>query len=244
MDRLDAVARRPHPLGLGAHPVVDRDAPRTGRAGSRPRGRARRSAARRAPARRGPRAAACPDAVCTATPGRPRRSRSRRRRRTCTSVMPMSAHGVGDELADVGVEGAHGGRRAVDDGDVQAAHLAGLGHLQADVAAPDDHDALHVAAVQLGAQCGAVVEGLHAVHAGRVDPRHRRARRDAARGVDEVVERLVVLPAGRRGRGRGPCARPGRSRPPRCASACRCRCRRCFSGRAGDELVHVARRRR
>ena len=51
------------------------------------------------------------------------------------------------------------------------------------------------AGVELGAQRGAVVEGLHPVHAGRVDAGDRRAHRHAARGVDEVVERLVVLPA-------------------------------------------------
>ena len=103
------------------------------------------------------------------------------------------AHGVRDEPADVGIEGADGCRGPVDDGDVQPAHLAGLGHLEPDVAATDDHDPLHVPAVQLGAQRGTVVEGLHAVDPGRVDPGYGWARRDAARGVDEVVVRLVVL---------------------------------------------------
>ena len=137
-----------------------------------------------------------------------------------------------------GIEGADGRRGTVDDGDVQPAHLAGLGHLQPDVAAADDHDALHVPGVQLGAQCGAVVEGLHAVDPGRVDPRHRRARRDAAGGVDEVVVRLVVLAprvevAGPHGARRqvDPDDLGARAQVDAVAAV--------LLGSAGDELVHV-----
>ena len=118
-----------------------------------------------------------------------------------TQLDAEPAHGVGDERADVGVEHADRGGRAVDDRHRQPAHLAGLGHLQADVAAADDHHPAHVVG-ERRPQRRPVVEGLHAVDAGRVDARHRRPRGHAARGVDEVVERLGVLACRPRGRGR------------------------------------------
>ena len=128
-----------------------------------------------------------------------------------TSSMPSPRTASAMNVADVGVEHADRGGRAVDDRHREPADLAGLGHLQADVAAADDHHPAHLVG-ERRPQRRAVVEGLHAVDARRVDARHRRPRGHAARGVDEVVERLGVLACRRRGRGRAPC-RAARSIP-------------------------------
>ena len=84
---------------------------------------------------------------------------------------------VGHQRAHVGVERAHGLRGLLDD-DGRAPPLdEGLGHLQADVAAADDHDALAALGQILGVveQVGGVVQGLHAVDERQVDAGQVRA---------------------------------------------------------------------
>ena len=210
VDRLDAVARRPHARHLGAHAVVDGDAARraerdTGVAGQRDVG---------------PHAQPEHDEVGGQLPA----GRGVHARGPAVLVGhdlddgvgqhqldAKAAHGVGDERPDVGVEHADRGGRAVDDRHRKPADLAGLGDLETDVAAADDHDAAHVLG-ERGPQRRAVVEGLHAVHAGGVDARHRGPRGHAARGVDEVVERLGRT-RGRVSRSRACTWRPARSMP-------------------------------
>ena len=122
-----------------------------------------------------------------------------------------------------------GVRGTVDDGDVQPAHLAGLGHLQPDVAAADDHHPLHARRRPRGAQRGAVVEGLHAVDPGRVDARHLRARAGRAGGEHEVVEARRTRG---RPRGRGPARAAGQVDPDDLGARCARRCRCCGAARA------------
>ena len=208
--RLDAVARGPHAVDLGAHAVVDGD----------PTGRSERD----------PGLAGELDvrayAETRARPGRPAAcgpTRSARRRAwpsgpvsisatpsSSTSVMPIFRTASAMKRADVGIERADRRGGAVDDRDVQAAHLARLGDLEADVAAADDDDPAGTG-VEGGAQGGAVVEGLHPVHAGRVDPGHRRAHRARCPWRRRGRRTARRTPGRSRGRGRARCGRPGRS---------------------------------
>ena len=55
-------------------------------------------------------------------------------------VDPVRAHGVGDALAEVGVDDAERLWRSLDDRRRAPPLDVGLGHLQADVAATDDDD--------------------------------------------------------------------------------------------------------
>ena len=113
--RLDAVAGRPHAVDLGAHPLVDRDAAagaerdarrpwRGRRSGRTPRPRTTRSAGRVRPLcgvhRAGPAVAVGLDAGGAVAED---------------EVDAEPADRIGEEVADVRVEGADRGLRQVDD---------------------------------------------------------------------------------------------------------------------------------
>ena len=174
-------------------------------------------------------------------PGRPRRRRWRRRRRRAPARCPRPRTASAMNAPMSGSKVPTGVAERSTTVTSQAADPARLGDLQADVAAADDDDPLHVPAVQLGAQRRAVVEDLHAVDARRVDARHRRAHRHAAGGVDEVVEGLGALAGRRRGRASAPSAR-SRSMP---TTSVRIRTSMpaapVLLGRAGDQRCLVAR---
>jgi hypothetical protein len=97
------------------------------------------------------------------------------------------AHGVGDQGAHVLVERGHRLLGGGDDRDLGAAVEERLRHLQADVSAADDHDARRPLGVHRGEEAVGVLEVLHAVDVGPVDPGQRRAHRDGARPDVEVV---------------------------------------------------------
>jgi hypothetical protein len=51
----------------------------------------------------------------------------------------VAAQLLAEQLAELEVDGGHDGGGLLDQGDGQAAAGEGLGHLQADIAAPHDH---------------------------------------------------------------------------------------------------------
>ena len=88
------------------------------------------------------------------------------------------------------------GPGASDHGDVHAPGGQGLGQFQADVAGPDDHRPARPVPLQHRPQGQAVVEGLHPVDTGRIDPGQWRAGRGGPGGDHELIETLPGLPAG------------------------------------------------
>jgi len=84
----------------------------------------------------------------------------------------------------------------VDHGHRHVASGQGLGHLHADVAAADDHGTPRSEPFQAGQERGAVVEGLHAEHAGGVAAGKWWPHRDRPGGDDQVVEPFPVAAAG------------------------------------------------
>src|SRR5215472_3572995 len=98
--------------------------------------------------------------------------------------------------AHVRVEGGHGLRGPVDDGDRDTASHECLGHLDADVA-PADHDGpAGPRAIEVGQERGAVVERLYPEHTGRVHAGQRWSHRDRAGRDDQGVETFTVRPPG------------------------------------------------
>ncbi len=190
-------------------------------------------------ARPGRRAGAGRTRCATAATRRRRRSRSRPHRVVEHAASHPSCARHRRSPAHVRIEG----RRSVsptglDDRHLQPAHRAGLGHLQPDVAATDD-TTRRSARLQRRRAARRRRPG-----SARRRPRPRRSPAPAgvparAGGEDEVVEGPPTRDP-RRGRGRRTSRRPGRSRPPRCAVARRCRSAELL-GSARHELVHVRR---
>ncbi len=96
------------------------------------------------------------------------------------------------EPAHVWVQGRHRLRRRVQDRHRQPAHDHRLGHLDADVAATDDHGALRTVR-QRRDHRAAVVKRLHAEHAFGVYARDGRARGDRTGADHELVEANALL---------------------------------------------------
>jgi hypothetical protein len=90
-------------------------------------------------------------------------------------VDPEGDQRVGDLLGHVGVEGGHGLRQLLDQGDVEPARQERLDHLQTDVATADHHRAAGVAIAQDRIDRDRVGDGVDPHDPGEIDPGERRA---------------------------------------------------------------------
>ena len=110
-------------------------------------------------------------------------------------VDPVAAQGVGHASAEVGVDDRQRLRPLLDHGRRAAPLDVRLGHLQADVAAADDHDA-PAAVVGQRQQGLGVGEALHAVDERQVDAGQVRAHGRAAGRDEQLVEAEAADRAG------------------------------------------------
>ncbi len=115
-------------------------------------------------------------------------------RHPAAQVEAVVDHRRGHQRTHLRIERPHGLRGLLDD-DRRAPPLdEGLGHLQADVAAADDHHALAAIgqALRVVEQVGGVVQVLHAVDEGQVDAGQVRADGRAPGGDEQLVEAEAV----------------------------------------------------
>ena len=82
----------------------------------------------------------------------------------------------------------------IHDGHRETVSHHGLGHLHADVAPADHHGPPWLGAIEIRQQGGAVVQGLHPEHAGRVRAAQRWSHWDRAGRDDQGVEAFAVRP--------------------------------------------------
>ena len=99
----------------------------------------------------------------------------------------VTDHGRAHQRRHVRVEGAHDLRGLVDDGDRRPEADVGLGHLEADVAAPHHDDVSGQAPAVPVEQALGVGQGLHAEHGLAVDARHVRSVGAGPGGDDQLV---------------------------------------------------------
>ncbi len=99
----------------------------------------------------------------------------------------VTDHGRAHQRRHVRVEGAHDLRGLVDDGHRRPEADVGLGHLEADVAAPHHDDVPGQAPAVPVEQALGVGQGLHAEHGLAVDARHVRSVGAGPGGHDQLV---------------------------------------------------------
>ena len=132
---LAAVAGGPHAVHAGAHPRVDGDAAVWAERQARGAGQ-RRVGRTPTPTTTTSASIASPPAITRRTRSSPSRPSTGVPQRTST---PCLRELGGDRIGHVGVDERQQPRLALDDGRGQPARPEGLGHLEADVAAADDH---------------------------------------------------------------------------------------------------------
>jgi hypothetical protein len=186
---LGAVAGRPDPVVRGLHARVDRDGAAL----------AERDAGRPGQADRRPGAEAEHDQVGLERPlggpdgPDPPVALDRRHLLLQEELDPEVANRLGDELAHVGIDPLHHLGGGLDQGGGDTPVDQGLGRLQADVAAADDHRPPR-AGVDRPAQLDAVLEHRQPEHARQVDAVDRRSQRLGAGGHHQHVPRLLDHP--------------------------------------------------
>jgi hypothetical protein len=104
----------------------------------------------------------------------------------------VAAQFLAQQPAQLDVDGGHDRRGLLDHGNLQAAGGEGLGHLQADVATPDD-DGRAGAGGQRLVEGEGVGHGMQHVHPGQVQAVDRGADRDGAGPDDELVIAQLAL---------------------------------------------------
>ena len=109
----------------------------------------------------------------------------------------VAAQLLAEQLAELGVDGGHDRRGLLDQGHGQAAAGEGLGHLQADVAAPDDDGRAGPGGEGLVEGEG-VAHGVQHMHPGQVQAVDRWPDRDRPGGDDQPVIAELAVGAGRR----------------------------------------------